>query len=271
MYSIPDTSIVKAIADWVELHITYTNSEISKSELQSYIEASSGSEPCPEDIDNVWLELETRERLYGTNPPYMVQGNIVTPNISWKKRPDYMACLIFALEGNPFEPAKSGKLFEHITNIAVKNFLEGESMTVGSPRAVKVERIARILNERYASDPPGWRQDRKLDVVAWKPFNDGRCSQIIMLIQCKAGHDWHEKLGELSEFAWCRYINFASKPTKGFSIPVIISDRDKLEDDSADAGVIIDRARIYRNITDSSLTKERLRTKLERWCTGSMF
>ena len=269
MYSISDPGNAEVIADWVEFYIAQAEGELSKSGLRSYLEESSGLEPADEQIDSVWLELEARERLYGPHPPYKVQGNVVESIIDWEQYPEYLACLIFAVAGNPVEPLKSGTLFERITNEAVRNFIVGESITVGFPNTMDVEEIARHLHEKYNTEPPWYRQDRNLDVVAWKSFGDGRCSQIIVLIQCAAGHNWPSKKRELNVDAWCNYIQFACKPIKAFSIPVIISDRIRLEDDSTDAGVIIDRARIYRNIVQA-IPEDELRRDVQNWCADRL-
>lgn len=266
MYSIPDPGSTENVSDWAEFYLVSQKEELSRAELSSFIEGSSGSEPPDEFINSVWLELESREALYGENPPYCVQRGLLQPNIDWEEYPEYMTCLIFALEGNPIESLKSGVLFERITNEAVGSFLGGESIVVGFPNIKEVVDIATALGEKFASDPPWYRKDRDLDVVAWKPFGDQRASQVIILIQCAAGRNWTEKK-PVSLGAWRKYIHFACTPIKGFSIPVIISDKVRLEDVSTDLGLIIDRARIYRNMIEGALKDSSLRKDLKEWCT----
>ena len=269
MYDIPDPTRVETIADWAEFYIMLTQSELSKSGLRSYLEASSGSEPSDELVDSVWMELDTRERLYGMEPPFRVQPGLIQPTFEWKERPEYMTCLIFSLEGNPTDTLRSGVLFERIIREAIRNFIGGESIPVGFPNTWKAEDIAKALNEHYIYEPPEYRQDRNLDVVAWKPFSDERASQIVVLIQCAAGHNWTSKKTELSLDAWCKYIHFACKPLKGLGIPIVITDAVRLEEDSTDAGVILDRTRIYRNIS-KDLTPGELKDDLEKWCLGRL-
>lgn len=267
MYMIPDPSSIDNVADWAEFYVVLTKEELSKSQLHRYMEEASGSEAADEFVDSVWLELERREHLYGDNPPYNVQTGLIVPAVNWEEYPEYMACLIFALEGNPIEPLRSGTLFERITNEAIRSFLVGESLAVGFPATMAVRDMATALGEKYVTDPPWYAQDRKLDVVAWKPFGDHRTSQVIVLIQCAAGHNWPSKKAELCLDAWCKYIHFACRPIKGFAIPVIISDPVKLEDHSTDAGLIIDRARIYRNMINIPVRDTELRQDLKKWCT----
>lgn len=269
MYDIPNPTRIESIADWVEFYVILTHTELSKSELRSYLEASSGSEPSEELVDGVWMELDTRERLYGTDPPFRVQSGLIQPAFEWKDRPEYMTCLIFSLEGNPTDTLQSGVLFERIICEAIRNFISGESIPVGFPETMRAEDIANALNEHYIYEPPEYRKDRNLDVVAWKPFYDERASQIVVLIQCAAGHSWTSKKTELNLDAWCKYIHFACKPIKGLGIPIVITNKERLEEDSTDAGLILDRARIYRNIT-KDLKPSQLKNDLETWCISRL-
>jgi hypothetical protein len=266
MYSIPDPENIENIADWVEYYVSKEDDELSKSELGSFIDQAVGSESPEHFLDSVWLEMERRELLYGDLPPYHVNNGTVSSNISWEEFPEYLACVIFSLEGNPVDSLKSGVLFERITNEAVRTFLKGESMTVGFPNNMKVADIASRIGEKYICDPPWYTKDRKLDVVAWRSFKDKRPNQIILLVQCAAGHDWTSKKTELCLDAWCKYVHFASTPIRGFAIPVIISDQVRFEEDSSDAGIIFDRARIYKNIINDPPQDTTLRNDLRQWC-----
>jgi len=270
VYMISDPSSIDNVADWAEFYAASTQEELSKSQLYSSVEEASGSEPTDEFIDSIWLELEQREHLYGDNPPYHVQRGLVVPAISWEEYPEYMACLIFTLEGNQVDSLRSGTLFERITSEATRSFLGGESLAVGFPATMAVKDMASALGEKYVTDPPWYAKDRKLDVVTWKPFGDQRMSQVIVLIQCAAGFNWPSKKTELCLNAWCKYIHFACPPIRGFAIPIIISDPVKLEDHSNDAGLIIDRARIYRNMINASLRDTALRQDLKTWCTNRL-
>ena len=55
---IENPNSVSNVADWVEFYVFAMDDSLSKSELLSYIEDSSGSEPEKTFIDDIWLELE---------------------------------------------------------------------------------------------------------------------------------------------------------------------------------------------------------------------
>ncbi|RZK58475.1 MAG: hypothetical protein EOO87_00145, partial [Pedobacter sp.] len=136
-------------------------------------------------------------------------------------------------------------------------------MIYGFPSDQDVKYIAeKFLGEKFIALPPSYRKDRSLDIIARKPWDDLRPSQIVLLIQCAAGNNWKQKLNDLNLTAWTKYIHFAAMPIKGFTVPVIISDETALQEHSYDAGIIIDRARLYRNTYGFDLVDPDLRTAL---------
>ena len=267
-YDISRFKSTNYVADWVELYITYMEDSLLKAELSSRLESSQGSEPDEDFIDSVWNELETRVARYGIDKsPYKVEGKLVSSIIKWQDIPEYLTCLIFALEGNPnteIPAATSGKLFEYISQIAVKNYINGDCVIYGSPDGEKADEMAKKMNEYFIKFPPSQRKDRDLDLCAWKSFGDNRASQIILLIQCAAGQNWKGKLNSLSIKAWSRYIDFAVCPLRGFTLPIIMEDQDLIEY-SSDGGVIFDRTRLYNNIVGFHIDEE-LRKELITWC-----
>ena len=269
-YDIHSPTNIGNVADWTEFYIAYTQESLSRAELSSAVERSRGNEPDEDFITSVWNELEIRQSLYGDKPPFTLESRLVSPGGSWEDFPEYMACLIFSLEGNPNTDAESavgaGKLFERISLIAVKHYLQGEGIIYGYPAEQGVDEIATLMHEKFIYLPPTYRKDRNLDIFAWKSFEDDRPSQIVLLIQCAAGTNWKGKLKELNLNAWEKYIHFATKPSKGFSMPVVLT-KERWEEAATDAGILFDRTRLYRNILaadDDDILKDDLRV----WCTN---
>lgn len=271
-YNIPDPSSLNVVADWVELFITFNKDSISKSELSSYIQASKGTEPEDDFLDSIWTVMRDRAILYGDDCPYNVEAKLISYNIEWEDYPEYLACLIYALEGNPntvsTSASEAGKYFERISNEAVRNYLGGDSIIYGFPSELTVKEIAEdFLKERFNYTPPSYRKDRNLDLIAKRPFGDSRPSQMVLLVQCAAGENWKSKVNELNIVAWAKYINFASTPSKGFTVPVVISDNDRVNEISTDAGVLLDRPRLFRNTYKKTMLDVDLRNILKGWCT----
>ena len=270
-YNIPDATSIEVVSDWVEFYVAFLKDSISKTQLSSYIQGSTGSETADGFIDSVWTNLRQRSILYGKKPPFTIEANLVISIIDWELFPEYLSCLIYSWEGNPNTVAASaalaGKYFERISNEAIRNYISGHSLIYGFPSEQGVQEIANlILKEKFNHLPPSYRKDRDLDIIAWKSWGDNRASQIILFIQCASGSNWKTKIKDLNLRAWEKYIDFAAPLLKGFSVPVIISDRGYLNELSTDAGVIIDRARIYMETYDKLFLDVNLRPALLLWC-----
>lgn len=267
---IPDPSDVGVVADWIELNVTVEKQPIVKAAIASKIESASGDEPSDNFISDIWDELELRMDLYGNNPPFVVDNMEVTPNLVWEQNPEYLMWLILSLTGNPSNPTPTGKLFERTSKEAAKNYLAGEALVFGHPGKVTVAQLCGELLEKFKSELPPNYNDRGLDVVAWKPFNDKRGNQVIVLMQCAGGANWTTKTGDVVLRAWCeKYVTFGCKPIRGFSTAVVISDRDRFEEISFEADLLLDRTRLYRNTRDYQV-QDSLRSETLDWCNNRL-
>ncbi len=262
---IENPTSVSNVADWVEFYIFAMNNSISKSELLSFIEDSSGSEPDQSFIDDVWLELERRLILYGVNKPYNVDVREILPLINWKEFPEYLTCIILSIDGNSIETVKTGKLFERLSCKAVTNYFSGLSIIYGHPSKQTVKSIATQMSETFISEPSHHFKDRGVDIICWKPFNDRRKSQTTALIQCAAGFNWDSKLLGIPYDAWNHYIHWGAKPLKGFTVPIVINEK-RYDDVVTDAGIMFDRPRIYQNIQYEYEIDNELTIDLINWC-----
>lgn len=126
----------------------------------------------------------------------------------------------------------------------------------------RVRGLAGTLNERFVEEPHSRFNDRGVDVVGWIPFADKRSSQVVILTQCAAGHNWKNKLSVPWE-AWCQYIHWGYNPLIAFSVPCIITERDWHES-STDKGLLFDRARIV-NLLPKRVPDKKLEKDLVSW------
>ena len=268
---IPNPDNIENVSDWVELTISYNNSRLSKAKLARYVEEASGSETEESFINNVWNELERRESAY-KNPPFKVESRIVYSLIDWKDIPAYLTCLIFSVYGGCYGLSTSAKLFERIASQTIERYagfktkIFGWPVEPGDPKNIKarVEMLARDMNERFIEPPDAAKKDDTLDIAAWKPFHDKKSSQIVLLVQCATGGHWEQKSCELRIRAWGQYIHWGCPPLAGFAIPHIVGEK-KWLDLTRDAGLIMDRVRIY-NILVETAEDEALRSELREWC-----
>jgi hypothetical protein len=264
---IPDPSDEQSVADWVELCVSYEGTALVKAALSHKVEMAIGKEPGDDFISSVWDELETRMNLYGEHPPYIVYAQEVTPNLNWKESPEYVMCLVLSLIGNPIDPTPTGKLFERISREAVKNYLNGEAIVTGHPAQYSIVDVCALMREGFKSELPQGYKDRGVDVIAWKPVDNVRGNQIVILMQCAGGHNWISKTGDVVERAWTeKYITFGAYPVRGFSTAVIVPHK-KFEEVSFETNLLFDRARIYKYIINTPL-EGTLRQEVLGWCNN---
>ena len=267
-FTISDPDSIEYVADWVELFTILNGSPISKSTLTSHLSLEMGEDPDSCFIDDVWLELEYRNQLYGSRPPYDVNSRSITPMITKKGNPEYVMCLLLSILGNSENTTNTGKLFERLSGEAIRNYIKGRVIIYGYPSKQTVQNIANFTHERLNFRPPRNFKDRGLDIIAWKSFDDNRCGQIVILFQCASGNNWRSKLLSVPIDAWGKYIAWGSNPLKGFTLPRIIR-KDMFDECSYEAGIIIDRARIYRNIIGQEIDPA-LRHDLKTWCDNKI-
>jgi hypothetical protein len=268
---IQNSDNLENVSDWVELTISYNKSKLSKAQLARYVEEASGSEPEESFINNIWNELKRRESVY-CKPPFKVESKVVYSVIDWEEIPAYLVCLIFSVYGGTHNLSKSAKLFERITSQILELYGEfktkifGWPVAPGDPKDIKtrVELLAREMNERFIEPPSAEKKDDTVDIAAWKPFHDKKSSQIVLLVQCATGVHWERKSCELRIRAWMDYIHWGCPPLCGLAIPFIVDER-KWVDVARDAGLIIDRIRIY-NILINKATDSPFQSELKMWC-----
>ena len=124
--------------------------------------------------------------------------------------------------------------------------------------------LARTMNERFVESPDEDKKDDTLDVAAWRPFQDRRSSQIVILMQCGIGKKPEEKANTLRLRAWEHYIHWGARPVPGFAVPSII-DPKRWTDLAHNGELLLDRIRIYNTMCTGARNKN-LAKELNSWC-----
>jgi hypothetical protein len=111
-------------------------------------------------------------------------------------------------------------------------------------------------------------KDSKLDLVAWKSFQDGRPSQIILFGQCAAGDNWTNKLTELiPEDFWDQWMARAkvSSPLRSVFMPHRVYDHERWDKHARSARLLFDRCRVVAHAHQDTVTGE-FATRLLNCC-----
>jgi hypothetical protein len=275
MLELPDTNSIPLAADWVELMLSVNGGSISRASIASDIESSTGREPGEAEIGDVWSELAYRQSLY-SRCPFSVRDRTVESPPELEQSVEYQACLLLSLYGVRGRSSTPTKLFERLVSEALSTYLSGKAQVFGwpfGPEAYpedgeetrisrKVKAITLALNERFCEAPAGRFKDRGLDIAGWKPFADGRSSQLVVFLQCAAGHNWRDK-HSVPIKRWSQYIHWACEPIVAFAVPCVISDN-LWHDESTDKGLLFDRIRIA-NLLPQGVQDEALKRDLTAW------
>jgi hypothetical protein len=212
-------------------------------------------------------ELDERRRSCGKETeiyPFEVSDN----SVRLKKEADkslytFLALLSwFGKDAGPKE-TDGEKIFEEICAKAAETYLGGPGRCVrsyifGFPRRTQPSGFADALDNLCSEMGEGGshhkgrpklpnQKDGKLDIVAWKEFEDKRQGKLITFGQCATGRNWDEKISELPPpDRWCGHW-MAETPTvlpvRSFFVPHRI-ERDSWSHTCTFAGILYDRCRI---------------------------
>src|SRR5208283_4475243 len=273
MIDLPDAESETAVADWIELNLAVFNESIAKADIAPIIEALGGDSSYVF-LSSVWIELKNRISKYVV-PPFNVHERRVTRATDMRNSYDYIVCLIFSLYGVDGNQIGT-KIFERLSALAVKEFLQGEAFIFGWPVitggqtqiALRVQAACNKLLEHFNEAPRSAYKDRGVDVIAWKPFLDGRSCQCVLLGQCAAGKHWRSKTTELPYSSWTQYIHWACDPLRAFFVPCIVPDN-LWHDVSREAGILFDRARIV-NLLSDGISDGQLISDLKNWAVEQL-
>lgn len=271
---LPNPDDVHDVADWVELELACSTTRISKAILMRFLQAEKGGDADENFVNSVWNELERREEQY-VNPPFEVASRTAVRRLSWENNPGYLVCLLFSVYGGSGGLSKSAKVFERLTSgVFQKHFgfkakIFGWPVEASEPKNIdtRARLLAAAMGERFIEPPNPDKNDDTLDIAAWKPFadTDNRTGHLTVFLQCASGKNWEGKTKDLRLQAWKEYIHWGScSPVPGFSVPCIVPEK-KWVDTIRDAGLLLDRIRIY-NILSVGDNDTHLDTEMRHWC-----
>lgn len=278
MIDLIDIEDVSIISDWAELNVAYDNAPLSKAKLTSLLEDNGFQKDVDYDedslFDSIIQELQRRQKLYGSSPPFIVDNNIVVPQTNWNDRPEYFMCLLFSYWGAA-NAGNGTQLFERISNLVLRSYLNGETITLGFPNEGdlpgQLDNIAMTLFEdRAAISPPSAAKDRGVDVIGWIGCRDDRKGQIIVLMQCAAGRNWMLKKRIMLD-VWAQYINWNYYTTvPSLSITEVVENA-RWSEAVVHYGVVFDRTRIFKYLYQPHITIDAdLRAQIIEWCESKM-
>lgn len=217
--------------------------------------------------------LDHRKKLLGDKYPFITTNN----SLSLKKnlttvQKIYLAMLFSSMlkifkEFNAtlttdFESITYCSLVELFPNYIIKEFGKNTEYT-GNARE-KIKKLAIDLN--ILTDENEIRtihykntQEKGLDLILWKPFNDKIPNMPIYLAQCACGKDWTKKFSEVKRYL-C-YLNFKKPdPRLIFSTPYALNCNNTFyqnDDVISSESIFLDRFRILEYLNNEPILEEK--------------
>ncbi len=263
----PATDVLN-LADWLELRaLVAADRNASHSDLRRALvqsgdldEASDNSLAATDEIlaADTFAELRDRSIACGAGYPFYLEDNIIQAHEHLEPYWSYIFCLLLSLSGaNRREPGPAPtNMFEEVAETAAFKYIDGRSLKFGFPRRVLpagfVQALDIVCSEigegQGAKTQPSSRKakDARLDIVAWRPFPDGRSAQLIIFGQCAAGANWRSKLTDLQPRAFTDLYwkePPVVEPIKAFFTPFRVK-FDQWIETGRYAGLVFDRCRI---------------------------
>lgn len=280
----PGSFFPEDLADWLELTaIQAADKDASAGDLERELKRL-GRRDSEEIIANVFTEIDRRESAAGHEAyPFARKNTYIELKTKAADYPAYVFCL--ALSYCRWKARKGARenpwlLFEELAHYTAKNYLNGEAIVFGtSCRQNKtgerrfeqnINALAKKLGEGdgFKKQPTFSAKDSKLDVVAWKGFQDGRASQLILFGQCAAGGNWPNKLNELDpEAFWDQWMERGkvSSPLRSVFMPHRIYEHQEWEKLARSARLLFDRCRIVA-FAHQDTTKGAFANRLLKCC-----
>ena len=226
--------------------------------------------------DNTAVEIERRQALCGNAYPFTFRRGSLQWTDHTKWADPYLVCLLAADRDIYQSGDNTGKVFEHLTTLAVQSFLGGCAVRFGAPRdtmAGPVEEALKDLARQTASDYiKAWPvqatdQDLGLDVVGWKEFPDPHNNRLQLYVQCATGEGWEKKKGDLNLDKWGGLLKWGLPPVPALAIPYVAAEDGLWVRDLAGT-LMLDRIRIATSLSGQAMADGPVRW--DEWVRGKV-
>jgi hypothetical protein len=114
-------------------------------------------------------------------------------------------------------------------------------------------------------------KDGGVDVVIWRPFQDGRLGFPVLLAQCTVGQrEWEKKGRDIQKTLWRRYLGLPGSPPTALVLPFCVHHPDRFEAWDAvshEVTFLVDRIRLLDLLAEVDPTTITEHEKIDSWTT----
>ena len=256
---------VSTFLDWIEATVLIDERELSPTDIvECLIEEQlyENQDFASEYVSAGWADVKTRLSTLGHQSPIKFRDRWMIRSMNWKEVPAYSFCLVVSFGpqyddwDTCFGPdyTEQGDLFELLTKAAMKKrFIGWKFLHTGWNKKTTTKLtdvigdIVTHIGERvgdiaeYASDQAN---EAGVDLMWHLPFVDNRGGIPVFLAQCASGKNWVSKVHEPDMKVWKKMVNFAAYPSKAFSLPYDLSEKELRKQSTRAGGLLLDRYRL---------------------------
>lgn len=227
------------IADWIETALVVRGPRpIGLDPLHRFFEAAVGLEP--QLVNTGVREMARRAALLGSRYPFKVHGEYAVQSSDGAMSSAYLTMALMA-PGSPVReylnaaPDESmAVIFEDLVAQAAARIWGpvGRAVRFGWPsdigRPPEFDLAIGWLAQKLGVDVgKGYRQPRRkdggVDVVAWRPFPDGRSGFPVLLVQCTLQENLLAKGMDVDTRLWGSWLAMDVDPTTALATPTALS------------------------------------------------
>lgn len=255
------------LTDWIEGCLLFTDEEsLSQPYVADFLKDCGLTEKRSPFtvVEQAWSALRYRAKCLENSVPYTVSNGVVTRRgRDWKATPAYSFCLALSLAGlypsfrerlGPDHTGR-GRLFEQLTEAALRSLLPGWSIWVTGWSPVNTNKIRQVVTQvsTLACEPElplypwmtGRENEAGLDIVCCREFDDGKPSIPTLLVQCASGELDRSKFETPNIDVWSGVVEFSCRPQRAYSTPYALN-RDHYRHVSKRVqGLTLDRLRLF--------------------------
>jgi hypothetical protein len=274
---VPARSDGPRLADWAESILLLEDRRLlSRSYIRSRLENALYEGELDPQIELLFREVVRRRRIVGSGYPFVKTDRGVERQDATDETA-YEFLLWLSVSPKYRDEGRFGEidiLFDKLVKQALVNYLGPGALGVrfafpssdGRPKNFPdaLEWMADQLNMPTGSlAPRPATKDGGADVIAWRPFKDGKAGYSTIICQCTAQLNWTLKAKDVIASLWAGWISFGVAPMTALAVPFALgSSFDKWDEIRYIVNIVLDRLRLCELLGATSPDEK---TEIQQW------
>lgn len=220
------------VADWLEILALREGRALGAAQLR---ELSSEFRLRDADIDVGRNTIARRHAMLGRAHPFVVGSGLAAVDAAAETP---WAAMLLMSSTSPIRATldigKAAAHFEQVTAAAMRSLYgagtesirfawpSDEGRPPEFPDAVRwlAARMSVPIGSAYR---PPYAKDGGVDVVAWRPFPDGRSGFPVTLVQCTLERDYAHKAADIDVRVWAGWLRLDVDPATALAVPEVVA------------------------------------------------